>query len=206
DKLKDELSNELAHWTIDVFKGSARGVKHTAFTAGSCVALGLHVGDQNSRCSFDIRFWEQVGSKAWSFVANKGVNSPINQITKLVVEDSKKNRPNSYIKAIAKFTFSNRLKAVSVNVVIAQISSYLVDVTVARYIANKSAQGYVKGFVSAGVGVVVSLGDIAETSYQSALRLKMKNNRLYMELYKRNLECYWFLVEENLKGFAYKNG
>jgi hypothetical protein len=206
DKIKDFLGEELAHWSVDVLKGSARGVKHTALTAGSCIALGMKLGDSNSRCIFDKRFASEVKTKGWGYISSKGKNSPIRQITELVVLDAKKNRPNSVAKALAKFVFSNRLKAVTVNVVIAQISSYLVDVTISRYISNQTAKGFVKGVFSVGIGVGISLADVAEQSYQAMLRLKTKNHTLYAELYRKNLECFWWLVEDDLKGLAYKNG
>jgi len=206
DKLRDMMGEELAHWSIDVLKGSARGVKHTALTAGSCIAMGLKYGDENSRCAFDKRFVPQVISRGWGFVSSKGSNNPISKITELVILDAKKNRPSSISKAVAKFVFSNRLKSVSVNVLISQISSYLVDITVARFVANKTAQGIARGAVTLGVGLAIGVGDVAEQSYQVVLRLKIKNNKLYSALYSRNLECFWFLVEDNLKDFAYKNG
>ncbi|MBK2266961.1 hypothetical protein [Francisella philomiragia] len=206
DKFKDQLSKELAHWSIDVIKGSARGVKHTALTAGSFVTAKVLKSDESNRYIFDKRFSSQVISNGWSYISSKGANNPLYKITKVVIPDAKKNRPKSYneiLTQIAKMAFSNRLKAVSINIIISEISSQLIDVTVARYISSQTVKGFVKGSVSFGAGFVISLADVAEQAYQADLRLKRRNPKLYYELYRMNIECFWWLAEDKLKGFAY---
>lgn len=54
-----------------------------------------------------------------------------------------------------------------------------------------------------GIGAVLSGTGIMSEAHSATMRLKAKNIVIYNKLMAKNVECFWFLAEEDLKGFVY---
>ena len=194
---------EVGHWVFDVFKAPVVGAKYTVQSLASCPAYAIGITD-GGRCFYNYdRLSSQIWNTGVSIILSKGKNNPISKITEIILKESKENTPHKYEKALAKFLLKRKLKKATVDVLVKEISSYMVDYLAAKYFAGKAASGAVYGSVTLGVGTVLTGTSIANESYNAAMRLKHKNHSIYAKLFANNLECFWFLVESELGEFVY---
>jgi len=84
-----------------------------------------------------------------------------------------------------------------------EIASVLVGHVMRNYFAGKAVKSGVITGVSLGVGAVLSVTSMMSEAHSAAMRLKAKNIMVYNKLASRNVESFWFLVEEDLKRLVY---
>lgn len=194
---------EAGHWVYEVVKTPVVGVKYTVQSLSSCPAYAVGLTD-GGRCFFNWnRFKNQIYKSGVSVVLSKGKNNPISQITEIVLKESKKNNPKQYEKTLAKYLVKKKIKKATVDILVKEISSSIIDFFAVKYFAGKAVSGTVSGIVSAGIGGGLTVASIVDESYNSAMRLKQKNHIIYSKLFAKNLECFWFLVESELGEFVY---
>lgn len=195
---------EAGSWVFDVFKAPVVGAKYTVQSLASCPAYAVGITD-GGRCFYNYnRLSRQIWNSSKSVITSKGKNNPISKITEIVLRESKKNSPENYAKNILKFSVKFGVKKLTVDMAIKEMSNYMVGYIAARYFAGKTVSGVVSGSVTLGVGVALTSTSIANESFNAAMRLKHKNHVVYMKLFARNVECFWFLVESELKEFVYR--
>lgn len=194
---------EVGHWVFDVLKAPVTGAKYTVQSLASCPAYAVGITD-GSRCFYNYnRLSSQIWNTGVSVVLSKGKNNPISKITEIVLKETKKNNPSNYEKAVAKFLLKRKIKQMTVDVVVKEMSTYMIDYLAAKYFAGKAISGSISGGATLGVGTVLTATSIANESYNASMRLKHKNHIIYMKLFANNLECFWFLVESELGDFVY---
>ena len=181
---------EVGHWIFDVFKAPVVGSKYAVQSLASCPAYAVGITD-GSRCFYNYdRLAKQIWNTSRSVILSKGKTNPIAKITEIVLNESKKNNPSKYAKTVAKFLFKRKLKRVTVNVVVKDISGYLIEYIAAKYFAGKAVSGVISGGATLGVGAVLTATSIGNESYNSSMRLKHRNHIVYSKLFSKNLECF----------------
>lgn len=193
DTLHPEIVDAIESAIWAPFKGGA----FIAETLGS--AAGYATGITNGeRVGFDVRFTIQILSQSYKTVLSMGEENPIKKITKTVLGHAKKSNPTKYAAEVGKMAIKMGVKKTLQEPFIAAFADFLA----ARIIRNHAAKKSISKGMSFAIGLGLTAASIYDLSFYAAMRLKRKNPSLYYELFNKNLECFWFIVEKDLEGFV----
>ncbi len=178
-----------------------RGGAFIAESLGSAAGYATGITD-GERIRFDLRVTKQLSRQGYYSLRSLGKMNPVKRICEIVIGYSQNSSPTKYAEAAAKFAAKYGIKKVAVMPFIEIVSDLLAGFIVSRYVAKKSIQGAITGTVTLGVGIGLSAASIYDLSYYASIDLRRKNPALYQKLYNQNLECFWFLVQNQLKDFV----
>lgn len=189
-------------WVGDIFYSPVRGASYIFTSLSSCPAYAIGASD-GERCFFNYRLGSQLYHTNISLLSSNSPSNPIYIMTEIILGEAKHKDSKSYALELTKILVKYGIKKVTLNVLYTEIAAVIVSRVMTRYFAGKAVKTGVVTGVSMGVGAVLSGTSIMSEAHSATMRLKAKNIVIYNKLKAKNVECFWLLAEEDLKGFVY---